>query len=138
MENKGVAPILATVLIVLVVIALASTFLIWSTRTLGTTTERGTEQTQQITGATEEGIQILAISCPTNAITISNSGGTTYGTANVNVFENDVLRTVTWGRATLQPGNITNTTSLGGFTLDSDDTIRVVAPQGASDSDRCP
>ena len=133
MENKGVAPVLATVLIVLVVIALAGTFLVWSTRTLGTTTERGTEQSQKFTDAAQEGIQILSVQCGGTSIVVRNSGSTTYAAGSTTLFRNDVLESVTWtafdsnGRST---GTVTTAFASG-------QTIRVVTPQGAQDSDRC-
>ncbi|MBI4017740.1 MAG: hypothetical protein HY366_02235 [Candidatus Aenigmarchaeota archaeon] len=139
MQTKGVAPILATVLIVLIAIALAGTFLLWSSRTLSSATERGTQESQRIASATQESIGIISLACgATPQINVKNAGSSSWNTGDLTVYQNDVLKTATWTPAGAVAANGVTTGTPSGFTLVSGDTIKVVTKQGSQDSSRCP
>ncbi|QQG39418.1 MAG: hypothetical protein HYS81_03465 [Candidatus Aenigmatarchaeota archaeon] len=137
MRSKGVAPILATVLIVLVVIALAGAFLVWSNRAFSAATESGTAGTQRVTGATSEQIKIEALTCgTTDNITIRNLG-TAIDTADLTLFVNNTLTSVTWTPAGSRAQYSLTHISAPANVFYSGNTIKVVAKQGATDSTIC-
>ena len=61
--TKGVSAIIAMVLIVLITISLAGTFLIWTQRTATQLSEKGTEEGQRFTTQFDKGVQILSHDC---------------------------------------------------------------------------
>ncbi|QQG39419.1 MAG: hypothetical protein HYS81_03470 [Candidatus Aenigmatarchaeota archaeon] len=134
--RKGVSSILATVLIVIIVVALAGAFLVWSNRAFTSAAERGTEGSQRVTGATQEAVAILSMACTaTPQISVKNVGTSSITTADLTVYKNDVLTSATWSAPTLATGATATTDSV---TLTSGDTIKIVTKQGFTDSSRCP
>lgn len=92
---KGVSAIIAMVLVVLITVALTGTFLIWTQRTAGELSERGTEQSQRFTGQFDKGVRIESADCTQAAgsdfIYVRNTGTVNWGGAELNYFINGTL-----------------------------------------------
>ncbi|MBI4017541.1 MAG: hypothetical protein HY366_01195 [Candidatus Aenigmarchaeota archaeon] len=141
MNSKGVSPIIAMVLIVLITLSLAGAFLIWTQRTASSLTERGTEQSQRITGQFDKGVRIEATDCSqvagADTLVIRNSGTTAWKGADLTFFINDALSTsaITFSNnGDVAAGSVVQATFSQG--LASGDKIRV-AYQDVSDSTIC-
>ena len=56
--RKGITPVIAMILLILIVVALGGVFAAWTTRTWETLGESGEEQIEAVTGQLEKSISI--------------------------------------------------------------------------------
>ncbi|QQG39421.1 MAG: hypothetical protein HYS81_03480 [Candidatus Aenigmatarchaeota archaeon] len=134
--SKGISDIVSNVLIVLVVIALASAFLLWGTGTLTQTQQTGTQNVQTYGASTQKAVSIDALACSANSLTIRNTGSVSFAVTDVTVYVNEVAVTPTGAGWT---GTVAvGATKTGTVTLASGDAVRVtVAGAAVGASSRC-
>lgn len=141
MSTKGISPIIAMVLIVLITISLTGAFLVWSQRSFTQLGERGTEQTQRFTGQFQKGVQIVAHDCTqatgSDFVYVKNTGEVAWGAHGLVFLVNETLNTsvITFdNNGNVAPGSIVKATF--GQPLEKNYVVRVVF-QEAQDSIVC-
>jgi flagellin-like protein len=90
--KKGITPVIAMIMLLLIVVALAGGFMIWMNRTWGTLAASGEQQTSQATATTGKVLTIDNIDCATNGIVyVRNSGTQNVLESEVSLYVDDVL-----------------------------------------------
>ena len=128
---KGITPVIATILLLLITISMVGFAFVWFTGMFGsiaTSTENATQQ--QLIQMNQK---INIESAKTGFITVRNIGTYSITNTSLSVYKNDVLQTnCAWTTSSVAPNGII--TSNCGCTVG--DTIKVTAP-GNYDVDAC-
>jgi flagellin-like protein len=130
---KGISAIIASILLLLVAIAIigfAFTFFQRITATSGAQTEQQLNST-----ATQIQTALKIDSASANSLTIRNIGSATISTAAVGVYVNNVPQSCSWSIGSLQPGAIATCTS--GFSCTTGQQVRVTSAS-VVDAVACP
>ncbi len=91
---KGITPVIATILLVLIVVALGGVFAAWTSRVASTTTEAGTKQVETVTGQLGKSISIDSVICTANGIIyVRNSGSDPVNCSDMSLYIDGALRT---------------------------------------------
>ena len=129
---KGITPVVAVILLLLVTIAVVGFAFGFFQRILGITGSAGENQTQE---AILRGAKTISIDhANLTGVAIRNTGTQTIVAADLNVFVGTVLGTCTWSPPLPLVVRLTSTCTLASNCVNS--IIRVVAP-GNEDSKRC-
>ena len=89
--KKGITPVVAMILLILIVVALGGVFAAWTTRTWQTVQETGGEQITQISEQMQKSITIDNINCNGNTIYLKNSGTANISSTEIGIYVGDVL-----------------------------------------------
>lgn len=133
---KGITPVIAIILLLLITISMVGFAFVWFTRV----SELATQQTQaqleeQLTQQAQK-IRIDAVASTADRVTVRNSGSQSIPLNKISVFVAGGSRTCTWlPTGDLAVGATTTCTWSGACT--SGQLIKVTAP-GGSDSVNCP
>lgn len=130
--RKGITPVIAMILLILIVVALGGVFAAWTTRTWETLGERGEEQIETVTEQMQIAITIDSVLCTdTGRIYLRNMGGLDINPSDVTVYVNDTWVNTTFS-GILSPGavaTIENNTVAADNDLKLEDAyIRVTVP----------
>jgi flagellin-like protein len=87
--RKGITPVIAMILLILIVVALGGVFAAWTTRTWETLGERGEEQIETVTEQLQKSIAIDAIDCTNGDIYVRNMGNQDIAQAEISVYLDD-------------------------------------------------
>lgn len=129
---KGITPVIATIMLLLITISMVGFAYIWlSNIWKGTTTGTENMANQQ---AQRMGQKISIESAKTIAITVRNIGTYSIPKASLAVFVDSVHQDCDWDRESFAPGDTITTTS--GFACSAGQTVKVTAP-GNFDLDAC-
>ena len=130
--KKGVTPVIAMIILILIVIALGGVVATWVTKSWSTLGARGEQQINTLSQQMQKTVTIDEVDCPNGKIYIRHTGSVDIGANEIHVYINGVYN-----------GTVTNTLPVGGVTnytagaLNSGDEIKVTAP-GSSSTYVCP
>lgn len=134
---KGITPVIAIILLLLITISMVGFAFIWFQRVAQTATA-GSET--QLTGQLNKQGQTASIDNvddTNNNVTIRHSGTVAMDTANVAVFVNNVGSTCAWNvPGSWAAGAFKACTVTGGFACTGTTQVKIVAP-GSTDSTTC-
>ena len=115
--RKGITPVIAMILLILIVVALGGVFAAWTTRTWETMAEFGEESIETVTGRLEKSISIDGLYCEgaagSDIVYIRNTGAADYPASEVSVYIDDQLEAagdLTYGQATIAAGTVVDVT----------------------------
>lgn len=136
--KKGVTPVVAVIMLLLIVISLVGGIFVWMRGTMGKLTEKGTEEVTSQLKKSDQTIAIQSVDKPNNNIYVKHTGDEyAISTDELDVYQNEVYTSPTWqesdcstGLTELSPDQVA---CVSFASLATDDTIRIVAP-GNSDS----
>ncbi len=136
--RKGITPVIAMILLVLIVVALGGVFAAWTTRSWEQLGETGEQQIEQVSEQLQRSIAIDTVTCTSSGtIYVRNTGGVNMTCSEITVYVDDVLMNTSCGIDPLIPGSVTDLTNGTGTTdLSGGPTVRVTVP-GNSASYRC-
>ena len=132
---KGITPVVAIILLLLITISMVGFAFVWFTRISQLTTESTQNQTQLLLDTTAQRIAIDAAT--TTSVTIRNTGSKDIPVAQIAVFVNGVAKQcdATW-TGTLTVGTTKTCTYTSGTCVAVTDTVKVTSP-GSTDSVKC-
>lgn len=104
MRAKGISPIIASVLIVLVAVALVSSYTLWVNRVFGTVSEAGQEEVSQTAKKLFSDLSIEGVNRQT--ITIQNTGSSQLSASAIDVFIDGEPATYAADFDTLEPDEL--------------------------------
>lgn len=93
MSKKGITPVIAMILLILIVVALGGVFAAWTTRTWQGVQEKGGEQVEQISGQMTKSVTIDNINCDDGLVYMKNTGSANVTSDDVGIYINDTLIT---------------------------------------------
>ena len=93
---KGVSAILATILIVMITVAIIGLMYAWAIGLFGTSTEASEKETEAVVGSMQKQAQIIAAACDADNITftLKASGTSKLLSTELTVFVDDILQSV--------------------------------------------
>ena len=91
--KKGITPVIAMILLILIVVALGGIFAAWTTRTWQTVQESGSEQITHISGEMQKSLTIDNVNCDNKIIYIKNTGTADITVDEIGIYVGDVLYT---------------------------------------------
>lgn len=91
---KGITPVIATILLVLIVVALGGVFAAWTSRVASTTTEAGTQQVETVTGQLQKSIAIDSVDCANGHIYVRNTGSVQIAQTEIGVYDDGAMVTI--------------------------------------------
>jgi len=97
-SKKGITPVIAMILLILIVVALGGVFAAWTTRTWQSVQEKGTEQIEQTTESFQKGVIIDGIDCTDGYVYVRNTGSE-INTDEISIYINDTLYDPDWYNA---------------------------------------
>ncbi len=121
---KGITPVIAIVLLLLITVALVGFAFGFFQKILGIATEKTTEQTESQTASFTSTIEIDNVN--TGGVTVRNTGGTTISTSKLSVYVANAFMGCTWSSGTIAAG-ITATCSNASFCA-SGSEVKVTGP----------
>ena len=132
--RKGITPVIAIILLVLIVVALGGVFAAWMSRSMGTLTKTGQEQITKTAEQLQKSISIDEVSCTASGtIYLRNTGTVNITCSEINVYVDDVLQTITCNPDPVTSGS---TTTINGSTsnldLSGNPSIKVTVPGNAA------
>ncbi|MCD6367695.1 MAG: hypothetical protein J7L45_01275 [Candidatus Aenigmarchaeota archaeon] len=89
--KKGITPVIAMILLILIVVALGGVFAAWTMRTFKSVQGSGEEQIEQISGQLQKSVVIDNVNCEKNLIYIKNTGSVNVTKSELGVYINDTL-----------------------------------------------
>jgi len=89
--KKGITPVIAMILLILIVVALGGVFAAWTMRTFKGVQGSGEEQIEQISGQLQKSVVIDNVNCEKNLIYIKNTGSVNVTKSELGVYVNDTL-----------------------------------------------
>lgn len=126
--KKGITPVVAIIMLLLIVISLVGGMFVWMRRTMGGVQKTVGNQTEQQTKKMTQTVSIEAINCGDGEIYVRNTGSSSIPKGDLSVFVNDDLKTaVTYGSTPINPQDTITVSGLS-FTSGNKYTVRVVAP----------
>lgn len=93
--RKGITPVIAMILLILIVVALGGVFAAWTTRTWETLGERGEEQIETVTEQLQKSITIDTIDCLNGVIYVRNMGTWDIEQSEISVYLDDAKDDIT-------------------------------------------
>lgn len=109
--RKGITPVIAMILLILIVVALGGVFAAWTTRSWEQLGETGEEQIQQVSSQLQRAITIDTVDCSaTGTVYVRNSGSVDISCSEMTVYIDNNLQAHDCGVATLGEGNVTGLT----------------------------
>ncbi|MBI5346995.1 MAG: hypothetical protein HZB66_00095 [Candidatus Aenigmarchaeota archaeon] len=105
---KGITPVVAVVLLLLITVAIVGFVFGFFQKILGIATEKTEEQTQSQTGALASTISIDNVYA--GGVAVRNTGSASLNTSILVVYVNSVLSNCTWSSATIAAGGIASCT----------------------------
>ena len=129
-SKKGITPVIAMILLILIVVALGGVFAAWTTRTWESVQEKGTEQIEQTTESFRKGVIIDNIDCGTGDVYVRNTGSVDLPTSEISVYVGDSLKSVTWSPDPIPAGQVSTASTGGAIT----ETVRISVGTGIQDS----
>ena len=87
--KKGITPIIAMILLILIVVSLGGVFAAWTTRTWEAVGTRGTEALEKTTGTMQKSIIIDNVDCSAGNVYIRNTGSADLHTDDISVYVDD-------------------------------------------------
>ncbi|UCG95246.1 MAG: hypothetical protein JSV92_04350, partial [archaeon] len=129
--RKGITPVIAMILLILIVVALGGVFAAWTTRSWEQLGETGEQQIEQVTEQLSISISIDSVFCDSaagNSVAyLRNTGSSDITGSDITVYVDDGtgwdLINPTLVTDPLLPGAVSDVTGLG--TLNSDDKVRI-------------
>lgn len=91
MSKKGITPVIAMILLILIVVALGGVFAAWTTRTWQGVQEKGGEQVEQVTGQMQKSAAIDNIDCAKENIYVKNTGSANITEDEFGIYIGDTL-----------------------------------------------
>jgi len=133
---KGISAVLATVLIVVITVAIIGMYFGFARGLFGTVTTAGNQEVGGVTASIEKRVEITAATCNTNGITftVKATGTADVAKTDFNVFVNETMLTAsTTGLNALVAGasEQATTTPVTGTFAKGTYTLKVDAPAGA-------
>ncbi len=89
--RKGITPVIAMILLILIVVALGGVFAAWTTRTWESLGESGEQQVDAVTGTLSKSITIDNVDCATGTIYVRNVGSTNITADEVSTYVDNSL-----------------------------------------------
>lgn len=127
--RKGVTPVVAVILLLLITVAIVGFAFTFLQRTVTTAAERGQNQTGELGAAVGESFRIE--NAAGSSVVVRNTGIAALNTASLSVYINNVARTCTWSPASIAVNSVGTCTLASACS--AGDSVRVV---GASYEDR--
>ena len=138
--KKGITPVVAMILLILIVVALGGVFAAWTTRTWQGVQEKGSEQISQISEQLQKSVTIDNINCDENIIYVKNTGSANVSLSEIGIYVGDTLLNnsqITATPTTIQSNQIMTINTTGVTDL-SDNTVKISIGAGIQDSsDKC-
>lgn len=131
---KGITPVVAVILLLLITISMVGFAFVWFTRIGELTTQQTQQQLQS--ELDRQAMKIRIDAAPTTSVTIRNIGTQDIPGAQIAVFVDNVAKTCGPALGTLTVGSIATCTYSAGTCAAGTGTVRVTAP-GNSDSVKC-
>ena len=142
--RKGITPVIAMILLILIVVALGGVFAAWTTRTWEDIQESGSEQIGQISGQLKKSITIDNVNCDGTMIYVKNTGAANITAEEVGIYVADTLYTNETSGVIFSPSNIIQpnkilTVNMTGASIDfNGNKIKVSVGAGIQDtSNKC-
>ncbi len=129
---KGITPVIAIILLMMVTIAMVGFTYIWMKRVFSTTANSTSEQINSEQAKIAQRISIIKASNSTGEITIRNIGSQSIETSKLATFVNGNLVSCDWGTSKLAPGDIATCSA----TCPAGKEVDVNAP-GGTDTATC-
>ncbi|MCD6477804.1 MAG: hypothetical protein J7K87_02255 [Candidatus Aenigmarchaeota archaeon] len=142
MSKKGITPVIAMILLILIVVALGGVFAAWTMRTWQAVQESGTQQIKQTTESFQKGLIIDNIDCSDGTspawVYVRNTGSVAISVDEISLYINDTLYDASWYNSTgseitkIEPGMLgkANFTGINRIT----GPVRVSVGSGIQDS----
>lgn len=94
MKGKGISSVLATILIVMITVAIIGLMYAWASGLFGTTTEASEKETGAVVGAMQKQAQIIAATCGATNITftLKATGTANLAQTELTLFVDDIIR----------------------------------------------
>ncbi len=131
--KKGITPVIAMIILILIVIALGGVVATWVTKSWGTMAGRGEQQINTLSQQMQKTVTIDEVDCPNGKIYIRHTGSVDIGANEIHVYINGAYDGSVAGGLTV--GSVA--TYDHGAALNSGDEIKVTAP-GNSATYICP
>jgi flagellin-like protein len=132
---KGITPVIAIILLLLITISLVGFAFIYFTRVTEVATQKTQEQLEHVISSQQ--MVVVIDNYAGTSLSVRNRGTATFGTGNVSIYKNNVLTTCPgtgWNPAMLGPGQVSVCTFSAACV--EGDVIRVTTP-GGQDSEEC-
>lgn len=127
-KPKGITPVIATILLLLITIAIVGVSMVFFTRTVSTSTGAGEEQLQTTTGQASKAIRID--NAAGTSVVIRNMGIQSIAQSELSVFVDNALAACTWaGLPVAKDGSATCT--LGSSCAGK--KVKVIGPAGSDE-----
>ncbi len=104
--RKGITPLIAMILLILIVIVLAGAFLAWTTRTFETVSEAGSESIEKTGESFSKTMRIDNIDCNGGSIYVRNTGAGELRCNDLSVYVDDSSATYSCAFSTINPGSV--------------------------------
>ena len=140
--RKGITPVIAMILLILIVVALGGVFAAWTTRTWETLGEAGEEQIETVTEQLQQSITLDTINCDDNGYTVAggdahiyvrNMGNNDITAADLSVYREDGTRVpVGCANCPIASGEVEELVPTVATPFTLDETIRVTVSGNAA------
>ncbi|MFB6089405.1 MAG: hypothetical protein ABEK36_06510 [Candidatus Aenigmatarchaeota archaeon] len=138
MNKKGITPVVAMIMLLLIVVSLAGGFLIWMNRTWQSLEESGTEA---VKSGTEKMTTSFAVdnvwvngSAGVSEITIRNNGKSNIKTSELSIYFGGKTQNCAWPNSTIGPDDVLTCTVSEQC---NGTTVKVTGPGQNKDSASC-
>jgi flagellin-like protein len=137
-KMKGITPVIAIILLLLITISITGFAFVWFSRI---TTDTGTamqNQTRELMSATQQRVNIEAISATSCTITVRNTGGATIPGNKINLYVNNLLQSnCIWNPTTIVANGVASCTWIPtGCSCTAGTSVKVTTP-GGTDMSTC-
>ncbi|MFH0832194.1 MAG: archaellin/type IV pilin N-terminal domain-containing protein [Candidatus Aenigmatarchaeota archaeon] len=133
---KGITPVVATILLLLVTISMVGFAFIWFNRVMGSATESIANQTDTETSKMQMKVKIDNINKASDIVYIRNDGSRSIETSRIIVYvDGTTLATCTWSSTTVVPNEVVSCT-VTTPDISSCSTIKATSP-GTGDTLSC-
>ena len=130
--SKGITPVIAIILLMMITIAMVGFTYIWMKRVFSSAANSTSSSLNEQQKAMGQKVTIIKASNSTGSITIRNSGTYSIDTNKLVVFVNGATVSCSWDKSTIGPGDVTTCST----TCPSGDEVDVNAP-GGTDTATC-
>ncbi len=135
--KKGITPVIAMILLILIVVALGGVFAAWTTRTWETLGEAGEEQIETVTEQLQKSITIDSLDCANGNVYVRNMGNDPIALTELSVYLDNALDTIsTCTTCPIQPGTVATLDMTAAGPWASGIVVRVTV-SGNSATDKC-
>jgi len=140
-SKKGITPVIAMILLILIVVSLGGVFAAWTTRTWQSVQEKGTGQIEKTTESLQKGVIIDNIDCTNGKVYVRNTGPAKTPVSEISVYINDSLIAGHWNNTSGGALSEINPEELGVFNTTYTNItgpVRISVGAGVQDSsDKC-